>query len=60
MMGRNSDKSRVTRVQQFFSRSPSGAIVLEEMQVALFDVPATPDTVSPKVEILDYLFAPVN
>jgi hypothetical protein len=60
MMGRNSDKSRVTRVQQFFSRSPSGAIVWEEMPLAHFDVPATADIVSPMVEILDYLFPPLN
>ena len=60
MMGRNKDKSRVTRVQQFFSRSPDGAIVWEEMQPAHFDVPATPSIISPMVEVLDYLFPPVN
>jgi hypothetical protein len=60
MMGRNKDKSRVTMVEQQFSRKSDGTIIWEEVEKAEYNVPSTKNGQFREVGIIDYIFPPLN
>jgi hypothetical protein len=60
MMGRNKEKTRLTMVQQKFSRTSDGKVIWEDVTTPQYNVPVTVDGQFRLIGVIDYLFPPLN